>query len=192
MIIPPGGGLGKTINMQVVKQIIIVIILAVIFQSVFIEKIFAQSSYVLPYPSYMPGSMFYKLHRGWESISKYWFFGNFSQFVYNLKLSDKYLVEAKTLFEYKQYLLAYKALIVSNKYFDQSFLFLKNAKEEGKNIVQKEVLFKEAAQKHIEILEKIKQSVPEIFIWAPEKEKETSLFLWKQIDSSINTRDRYL
>ena len=67
---------------------------------------FAESQYVLPYPSAMPGSFLYKLNLVQEEILRYWYFGDFGQFKYNLGLSDKYLVEAKTLFEYKQYLLA--------------------------------------------------------------------------------------
>ncbi len=66
---------------------------------------FAQSDYVLPYPSSMPGSIYYKLHLAWESVIEYWNFGDFGQFIYNLKQFNKYVVEAKTLFEYIQYLL---------------------------------------------------------------------------------------
>lgn len=173
------------------RKIFIICVAFIIFFA-FPVTALAESSYVLPYPSYMPGSVFYGLHRGWEIIAKYWYFGNFSQFVYNLKFSDKYLVEAKTLFEYKQYLLAQNAMIKSDKYFDKAFLFLKKAKEEGKDISQKDVLFKEAAQKHIEVLKKIKQSVPEVFMWTPEKERETSLSLWKQIENAVKVREKYL
>ena len=174
-----------------VKLFIFIVVLFNI-QVIFPLKVFAESSYVLPYPSYMPSSLFYGLHYRWEVISKYWYFGNLSQFVYNVKLSDKYLVEAKTLFEYKQYLFAHKALIKSDEYFDKAFLFLDKARKEGKNTVQKEVLFKEAAQKHIEVLEKIKQSVPETFIWMPEKEKETLLSIWEKLDKAVEIRKRYL
>ena len=60
---------------------------------------FAESDYVLPYPSSMPGSKFYQIRLIWDEVKKYWYFGSFGQFEYNLKQSDKYLVEAKTLFE---------------------------------------------------------------------------------------------
>src|SRR5687768_12398331 len=79
----------------------------------------AQSDYVLPYPSSMPGSSLYKIRLIFEEINKYWYFGNISQFTYNLRQSDKYLIEAKTLFEYKQYFLAYQALEKSNHYFNK-------------------------------------------------------------------------
>src|SRR3989338_9822486 len=123
-----------------IKLFIFLIVLFSI-QIIFPFKVYAESSYVLPYPSYMPGSVYYKTHLVLEKLERYWYFGNFSQFVYNLKLSDKYLVEAKTLFEYKQYLFAYDALKKSDVYFDKAFLFLNKAKEEGKNIAQKEKLF---------------------------------------------------
>lgn len=174
------------------KKLIIIFMIVFLIQCLIPQHVFAQSNYVLPYPSYMPGSPLYKLHRGWEIISKYWYFGNFSQFVYNLKLSDKYLVEAKTLFEYKQYLFAYGALKKSDEYFDKAFLFLDKARGEGKNTEKKEVLFREAAQKHIEVIQKIKQSVPETFMWKPEKEKETLLSIWEKLDKAIENRKRYL
>src|SRR3990167_6873899 len=80
-------------------------------------KIYAQSSYVLPYPGEMPGNKVYKLNLIKEKLEKYFYFGNFSQFNYNLKYADKYLVEAKTLFEYKQFLLGDSALKKSDSYF---------------------------------------------------------------------------
>lgn len=149
---------------------------------------YAESNYVLPYPSAMPGSNFYALDLAWEAFQKYWHFGNFSQFAYNLKLSDKYLVEAKILFEYKQYLLAHQAIIKSDEYFIAAYRFLGKAKQEGKNISQKEQVLKEAALKHSGVLEQIKRGIPQKFVWTPEKDKPTSLFLWKQIDEAVKIR----
>ena len=159
-----------------------------VFFPFFSTPALAESIYVLPYPSYMPGSMFYQVHRRWEAVSKYWYFGNFSQFTFNLKFSDKYLVEAKTLFEYKQYLYAHEALIKSDKYFTNSCTFLSKAKKEGVNTTEKEAMLNEAGNKHIEILQQIKQIVPEIFVWTPEKVAPTSLFLWEEIDNAIKAR----
>ena len=143
---------------------------------------FAESSYVLPYPSFMPGSIFYKLNLVKEEVLKYWYFGNFGQFYYNLKQSDKYLVEAKTLFDYKQYLLAYKALRKSDRYFEKI----------GKNILEKKTRLKEAAQKHIEELTKLKSNVPSTFNWIPERNSPTILKLWESIDMSIRLREKKL
>lgn len=160
--------------------------------AVFSEKAYAQSSYVLPYPSAMPGSFSYKLHLAWENLMEYWYFGNFGQFSYNLKQADKYLVEAKTLFEYKQYLLAYKALQKSDDYFIKTYLYLRKAKNESKNINQKQNLLKEASLKHKEKLNEIKPNIPENFVWQPEKAALVNLELRKKIEESIGIRTREL
>lgn len=153
------------------------------------KNVLAESSYVLPYPSYMPGSSFYKIHLVQEKIEKYWYFGNFGQFIYNLKEADKYLVEAKTLFEYKQYLLAVKALEKSNTYFIDASRILNKTKLAGKNISEKENILKEASLKHQEVLRVIKEDIPEDFIWSPEKIEPTHLLLWKNIDVAIAVRE---
>lgn len=153
---------------------------------------FANSSYVLPYPSFMPGSTFYKLHLVWEKIEKYWYFGDFGQFNYNLKQSDRYLVEAKTLFEYQQYLLASKALQKSDKYFKEIPTVLIKARKNKKNIIQKEKRFKDASLKHIEELGKIYQEVPKNFIWKPEKDSSTILDLQQLFIESIKIRKNIL
>lgn len=169
------------------KKIFLSLLITVVF-FLYPQLTVAQTQYVLPYPSFMPGSTLYTFHLAWEKIGKFWYFGNFSQFVYNLKLADKYLVEAKTLFEYKQYLLAHKALKKSDGYFVVAYRYLGKAKQEGKNISQKEETLKEASLKHVEILEQIKKNVPEQFVWTPEKDKQTQLFLWKQIGEAIEVR----
>lgn len=149
---------------------------------------FAQSNYVLPYPSRMPDGLSYKLHVIFEGISKYWYFGDFGQFNYNLKTADKYLVEAKTLFEYKQYLLGYKALQKSDSYFVKILPVIVNAKKHGKNIVGKKMILEEASEKHIETLKKIKNNIPSVFLWQPEKSLPTTLNLEKIINQSIQLR----
>lgn len=146
---------------------------------------FAQSSYVLPYPSYMPGNLLYKVHLGLEYFEKYWYFGNFGQFAYNLKQSDKYLVEAKTLFEYKQYFLGVRALRKSDSYFNAALHFLQKASSKGINITGKKELFKNAGLKHNEVLLDIKSEVPQNFLWEPEKQSSSRLNIWDDIDNSL-------
>lgn len=153
-----------------------------------VQPILAESSYVLPYPSAMPGSKVYKVNLLWEEISRYWYFGSFGQFKYNLKFSDKYLVEAKTLFEYKQYLLAINALQKSDHFFQNITSSMIKAKDENKNTVQAQKLLKEASLKHVEELKKIKDEVPGEFDWIPEKSTGTKLNLWEKIDASIIIR----
>lgn len=156
------------------------------------SQVFAESSYVLPYPSVMPGSIFYKLNLIQEALLKFWYFGDFGQFKYNLQESDKYLVEAKTLFDYKQYLLGYKALLRSDSYFEKIQPALALAKKHRKDISEKSEILKEAARKHIEELQKLKNNLPESYEWRPEKSKATNLELWKEISRSIIVRSRVL
>ena len=152
----------------------------------------AESQYVLPYPSQMPGSIFYKLSLIQEELLRFWYFGDFGQFKYNLQQADKHLVEAKTLFDYKQYLLAYKALGNSNTYFKKIGSTLVSAKKNGKNILDKEKILKEAAKKHTEELVKLKQYLPPAFEWKPEKQKARILNLSDLFENSIKIRQEAL
>lgn len=149
---------------------------------------FAQSDYVLPYPGVMPGSKLYILQEMKNAALQYWYFGNFGQFTYNLKQSDKYLVEAKTLFEYKQYLLANIALKKSDGYFQKLPYNLEQARKEDKNISEKKKILESAALKHREILEKLGKEVPEHFSWTPEKKVSTELNLHENIERAIRIR----
>jgi len=167
-------------------------ILILFFLIFFKNTVFAQSNYVLPYPSSMPGSFSYKIHLIYESISRYWYFGDFGQFDYGLKMTDKYLVEVKTLFEYKQYLLGYKALKKSDQYFVDILPNLKRAEKNNKNILQKKAILGEAAQKHIEVLRGMISKIPGTIVWEPEKSIPTTLNLKKAIDESILFREKSL
>ncbi|MBI2026151.1 MAG: hypothetical protein HYT06_02100 [Candidatus Levybacteria bacterium] len=155
-------------------------------------SVFADSSYVLPYPSAMPGSKLYRINLVKEKVLRYWYFGNFGQFKYSLKQSDKYLVEAKILFEYKQYLLAFEALRKSDVYFQQTLPNLVNAQKERKNINANRDILREASGKHIEILSEINKNIPANFVWTPEKGAPTTLNLSEKIKESIKTRKKYL
>lgn len=140
----------------------------------------------------MPGNIFYKFNLARESVLRLWYFGNFGQFEYNLKESDKYLVEAKTLFEYDQFLLAYKALQKSDEYFVKTLPFLISAQKEGKNINQNRELLKEASLKHTQVLSKLVKDTPSSFVWIPEKEKSTTLNIKNKLEDSILIRAKYL
>lgn len=175
----------KKINGALVLCLLLLIIIAPF-------DIFASSSYVLPYPSSMPGSLFYKPRLVLDQVMKYWYFGDFGQFKYNLKQSDKYLVEAKTLFEYKQYLLASKSLEKSNGYFNKIYPFLLNAEKNGKSILEKKKLLKEAGEEHVEVLKKLLSETPFEFTWVPEKEKSTHLNIHQLINKSIRIRKNYI
>lgn len=174
-----------------IRKLEIIFLLVLIF-SFSASPSYALSTYVLPYPSTMPGGIAYKIHLVEEAILKYWYFGDFGQFNYNLKESDKYLVEAKTLFEYNQYLLGFKALEKSDLYFKNTLPQLVKAKVHGKNISSYRALLNEASQKHIEVLTQLKNEVPESFTWTPEKALPTKLDLKNSLENSIKVRENYL
>lgn len=156
------------------------------------QVVHAESPYVLPYPSAMPGSALYKVNLLKEKIQALWYFGDFGQYKYNLQQSDKYLVEAKTLFEYKQYLLGFNALRRSSDYFKEIKPPLFSAERGGKNIRDKIKLLRGASEKHIEVLSKMKNEVPEFVEWRPEKESSSKLDLWNLISQSIKLRQENL
>lgn len=168
-----------------------VILFALLFISIAIKTSFAASSYVLPYPGIMPGNKLYKVSEALDYVRRYYSFGDFSQLSYNLSLSDKKLVEAKTLFEYNQYPLGLKALEKSDAYFVQADKYLKLASEHKKNISEKKGMYKSAAMKHIEVLESLKKVLPEHFTWVDEKKAPLALNLWEAIQKSVRIRKAY-
>lgn len=176
----------KSLKLRI-KTLLVLIAVTAFFLSI-ISPSFAFSTYVLPYPSSMPGSSIYKLHFIYEKLSKYKYFGDFGRFKYNLKYADKYLVEAKTLFEYNQYLLGYQALEKSNNYFGKINPALQTASTRGKNISEKKTILSQAAGEHIEILESIKSNTPAIFNWQPERSSPTVLNIHELIEKSIMIR----
>lgn len=149
---------------------------------------FVNAEYVLPYPSYMPGNKLYTVSRIVDRISKYWYWGSIASLKYHLKMSDKYLIEAKTLFEYKQYLLAVDALKRSNGEFQKTPQSLLGAKKEGKDIIQLEKTVKEATQTHVYILNRLRETMPTEFNWTPEKQKPITLRIGSLLEKSIQVR----
>lgn len=148
----------------------------------------AYADYVLPYPSYLPGNKLYQVSRFLDEAKQYWYWGSIGGVKYHLKLTDKYLVEAKTLFEYEQYLLAVDALKRSNRKFQKIPQFIARARGEGKDASGLEKILAEADAIHDQTLQKILASVPEEFIWTPEKATPTRLLLRKLLLEAINIR----
>lgn len=163
-----------------------------LFFFISLQTSYASSSYVLPYPSTMPGGISYKVHLVWEKIMQYWYFGDFGSYEYNLKQSDKYLVEAKTLFEYNQYLLGFAALQKSNNYWIKTLPFLEKAKKNGKNITDKREELRQAAAKHSEVLQKMQNDTPAEFTWTPEKNPSSVLNIHALINAAISLRQKDL
>src|SRR5690242_19345931 len=93
----------------------------------FIPIFCVHAEYILPYPGPMPGNKLHKIVQIVDKFQYYWSWGNIARANYFMDLSDKYLVEAKTLFEYKQYLLGVESLkrsdaawIEINSYIEKS------------------------------------------------------------------------
>jgi len=176
----------KILKLKVKNLLILFAIVA--FFLLILKPSFASSPYVLPYPSSMPGSSIYKFHLIYEKLSEFKYFGDFGRYKYNLRYADKYLVEAKTLFEYNQYLLGYKALEKSNIYFEKIRPSLQSASINSKNISEKNITLSQAAEKHEEILESMKINTPTTFNWQPEKSSPTVLSIHELIGKSIMIR----
>lgn len=146
------------------------------------------ADYVLPYPSYIPGNRLYGLSLALDRLEAFWYWGNIAAVKYHLKLADKYLVEARTLFEYGQYLLAVQALSRSDLQFKLVPQYLEKANREGKDISKLKELLDGATVKHASVLVKLKSEVPSEVVWTPENVKPTKLNLRQILDGSINIR----
>jgi hypothetical protein len=154
----------------------------------FLLTIKVQAEYVLPYPSYMPGNKLYTISRITDRLQEYWHWGNIAKSNYFLSQSDKKLVEAKTLFEYKQYLLAVDALKRSDDAFQKVPPFLESAFRNGEDIQERVKNFHEASNEHEEVLKKLIIEVPAEFTWTPEKTDATTLKINDLLETAENIR----
>lgn len=171
--------------MKILKNIIFVFLLSLVFNH---ASLIYASEYVLPYPSYMPGNKLYKVTRSIDNLRRFWYFGNIAQFKYHLGLSDKYLVEAKTLMEYGQYLLGVDALERSDNEFMVLPDYLTRAKREGVDVSKLAGIVSEAAIKHESVLAGLSTIIPETFTWSPEKAASTDLQLGRLLHTSLDLR----
>lgn len=135
-------------------------------------RVSVYADYVLPYPSYMPGHRFYKVSRILDELKKYWYWGSIAGAKYHLGLSDKYLVEAKTLFEYKQYPLALDALARS----DEQFQMISSVSDE-------------ASKAHGAVLTKLMTELPEMYTWQEEHQLPVVLDLRGELRRSVDIRN---
>jgi len=135
----------------------------------------------------MPGNKLYSVSRVIDQVNNWWFFGSIAKVKYHLGLSDKYLVEAKTLFEYKQYLLGVDALKRSTMQFQILPFYVKQGISEDKNMDIFISAISESAEVHKTVLEEMKNTCPETFQWIPEKDSPTHLPLWSEIENAIGS-----
>jgi len=169
------------------KIISIVVVIFTFYLLSCIIHPYVEAAYVLPYPSYMPGNKLYRISRLIDTINKFWYAGNIAQVKYHLSLSDKYLVEAKTLFEYKQYLLAVDALHRSREEFDAIPFYVAQGKKEGKDMSMFEQIISDATIAHREVLDMLKNQLPKDFYWQPEKSQGTNLSIEKELDTVLES-----
>jgi len=144
------------------------------------------ASYVLPYPSYMPGNKLYRLSRLIDTFNKYWYFGNIAQVKYHLGLSDKYLVEAKTLFDYNQYLLAIDALHRSSDQFAAIMPNVLTAEQSGDDMTQFRSEIQEASIAHKTVITTLLQTTPNEFLWQPERASATRLYIHNELSTALS------
>ena len=152
---------------------------------VFVTHVFA---YTLPYPSYMPGHKFYQVSRLLDSLKSRWYWGDIAGINYTLGLADKYLVEAKTLFEYKQYLLAVDALKRSNEKVQLLPKYLQKAYSHGKDVRELQNKTAEAMNAHIIVLHDLADELPKEFMWQPEKASATYIPIATLLDEAKQER----
>lgn len=168
------------------KRLTAVFLSAVIFY--YVLPPLAHAEYVLPYPSYMPGNKLYRIARIVDRLKKPFYFGSIGRVKYHSALADKYLVEAKTLFEYKQYLLALDALSRSDREVAAMVPGLTGGGKEGKDMRAFIEQAHEMCDAHIFILNGLKSQLPVTFEWTPEKTGTTTLPLGDRITSSLGLR----
>lgn len=148
------------------------------------------SEYMLPYPSVMPGNKVYRVSRIFDELKRYWSFGSIAQTKYIMSMADKYLVEAKTLFEYKQYLLAFDALNRSDNEITKLSSLVGAGVAEKKNMSRIVSSIKEEMRAHEMVLIKLQTELPSEFTWTPEREVSTVLAIYDRLMESIKLRQK--
>ncbi len=166
----------------------IVVFFITLFFFVSVTSVYAKSSYVMPYPGVMPGNKLYLLSDLLDRAKYFYTLGDIAQFKYNLAQADKYLIEAKILFEYDQYPLALQSLQNSNMYFKNSYASVQSAEESKKNISVIQKTYNEASLKHVELLTELLPKLPTQFLWQDEKKAPLLLNIKKQIDDAVDIR----
>ncbi len=146
------------------------------------------AGYVLPYPSYMPGNKLYQARQIVEKVQEYWYFGDMAKVKYHMQLADKYLVEAKTLFEYNQYRLAIKALIKSDDHFTRAVLYERDVIFDKKDRGEQKELLRKSGEKHTEVLSLLNESLPAEAGWHEEKKEPETLYIKDAIKQSSQVR----
>ena len=123
-----------------------------------------------------------------DETKRYWYWGTIGNIKYYMMLSDKDLVEAKTLFEYKQYLLALDALDRSNKNIHRLRSLVLLSEREKKDISSLLPIIQEDMFVHESILNTLRNQLPMETLWQPEKQSSVLLQLHQSLDAAIEQR----
>ena len=169
------------------KKIFSICLLLTVICSQLTTTVYAD--YVLPYPSYMPGNKMYRVMRVVDQVKRYWYWGNIAQVKYHQSLADKYLIEAKTLFEYKQYLLAADALTRSDSQVEAIVPFIDKARQQGIDTKLLRTGLAEEMSVHLSVLKVMNVLSPKEFVWTPEKAKPTDLHIGTMLEHSFALRE---
>lgn len=151
----------------------------------------ARADYMLPYPSYMPGNKLYAVSKALDVLNGWWHWGSIGQCKYHMQMSDKYLVEAKTLFEYKQYILALDALARSDKHIALVPRYIEQAREKEKETRDIKVLFMAELEVHKQTVSNLQSDLQKEFIWTPEKQPAQTLLLHDVLSASLKLRSSF-
>lgn len=171
------------------KKFILTLSLIGIF--LFVSQV-AEAAYVLPYPSYLPGNKLYKVSEIIDGLKKYWHFGTLTQLKYVQEMSDKHLVEAKTLFEYKQYALGVRALEKSNSEVVQISPLLSRLAEEKKNNPEIIENVDEEMKSHVGVLARMFSELPDNIEWTEEKQASRVINFSKLFSDAMDLRKKIL
>jgi hypothetical protein len=147
------------------------------------------AEYVLPYPSYMPGNTLYKISTFLDTLKKYWYFGNIAQLTYHMNMADKKLVEAKTLFEYKQYALALSALGNSKNHVELLPTLLIRGKRAGIDMKKLTAAVCGEMGEHQKVIQTLKESLPITYTWQEEKKDAIKLSIQDELDHSMKAQN---
>ncbi len=161
------------------------LLLAALMLCLPLGRVYAE--YVLPYPSAMPGNKLYRVSRLMDTFKRYWHFGTLGQIKYRMQLADKYLVEAKTLFEYKQYSLANDALIRSRAEAAPLAELVGNLVGQGKDPSQVRTLVCGQSAVHTAILTSMRATLPQTFLWEDENKEAKVIPIRKSIEDALGT-----
>ena len=135
----------------------------------FFISVVSAADYVLPYPSYMPGNKLYRINEWWDQLQEYWYFGDIAGLKYHRAMADKYLIEAKTLFEYQQYKLAVNALQKSDEHFAHAVVYLIDVTNKHKDDGVQGAVLKQSGEKHTEVIDDLNEFLPDQVTWQEEQ-----------------------